>query len=727
MRISVVDLSGRRDVHAVEYRENADHCSLDSVLYVSVPRRITTEELDSQLLSRIRPQWVRAAEAIVLRLHSPQSDLLLADEAVVEMLGSRFGSTPLLMAHLDMDRTVRLTELTPTSVVYDQRQLLDGVRYAELHSWLRQPGVVLPANDDFLYEGPNGYRYQSFMRVGTAIQGTEMLDAVNFWLQPYLNGEPVVLLDSWTILSVGLNLDRYAVESGAPCSGAAGVECLCGYEEDSALLEARLAALRGRTGDAPAFLVSSVVSSRQLHEKLERLVSGVGFDLSSVALYGAPASEGLVFCRPPEIASFWHPESEECPQLDVVTIEPSTYLVNVTGKPKFARLTEERAKAAWGFFERYRGIDYLSVHRQEDNERHHLIHVDVDRLTELPSFEERLEKELHQLPEIDVILSPRHRSAMDLASKVGSLIGAPRVFANEDELPGVSEEDKRLLDAARRILIVDDTLTTGTRLRVYRNFLHRCGFLSDSPPSEIHLLVGLARVDDLVLEKRIADMVDLPERFHAVETLLLPDWDDSECPWCWEQRQLDHLSSRLKPSDALERRRDALSSTAGGLRESLFIPWLDGGVESLPVSTWKLGSGSIFHVESQVELFAAVASALQRLRVAGELGEKYEFPFARVLERQAWLEARFYDPVITAAFLRATKRHDLRAFTIEPELAKGVRTRFEEKGSPDLRGELILAVARGHLPGPLNLSGELLAGGDPGFVRWLRWLLADRV
>lgn len=93
MRIYVVNLGGR-DPHVVEYKGATDQCALDSVLYVSVSRRISLLELDSQLKA-LRSQWRRAGQVIVLRLHSPAAELLQADESVVATLQQRFEGLPM--------------------------------------------------------------------------------------------------------------------------------------------------------------------------------------------------------------------------------------------------------------------------------------------------------------------------------------------------------------------------------------------------------------------------------------------------------------------------------------------------------------------------------------------------------------------------------------------------------------------------------------------------------
>lgn len=727
MRIYVVNLGGR-DPHVVEYKGATDQCALDSVLYVSVSRRISLLELDSQLKA-LRSQWRRAGQVIVLRLHSPAAELLQADESVVATLQQRFEGLPMLLAHLGEDRSIQLTQLgAAVPAVHDPTQLLEAVRSAELHSWLQQPGVVMPANNHFHYEGPNGCRYESFMRVGTAIQGTETLDAVAFWLQPYLDDSPAVVLDAWTIISVALNLGRYASQTGSPCASPGDVECLGAYDEDMDRLRTRLLAILGRAEKRPpALLISSVVSMGNLHRQLEALIREVGFaDVRSVSLYGPAGSEGTVFCRPGEIGRYWQPD-EECPlETPTVPIAASTYLVEVSTEPQRARIREPNAEQASEFFDRYGGEDFLSVHRDEsDTERHHMIHLDVERLVPHPAFAERLNAELQGLPALDAILAPRHPAAAALADAAARRLGTELIVADEGDLPSLPDDQCERLRKASRILLVDDVVISGARLLGYRNFLRRCGFVSPDRRTEIHLLVGVARVRDNLKIAGIEDMVDDHNRFHPVETLLLPDWDKPECPWCWELRQLERFGDEVPLTEKLEERWEMLRNTSRGLRDSLFIPWAHDGDDALPVPVWQLGPGSIFRARTEMDLFVAVASALQSLRAAGDLTERYRYPLAQALDPAFWLSGRYYDPVIAAAILRATRRHDIRTFQLDPDLQEGVSSRL--RNPDDLRGELVMAAARGHLP----IAPEIAPDGslaidpaaDPGFAGLMRRIL----
>jgi len=728
MRIDVVDLHGGRDPHHADFSDVPEDCPWETILYVPVPRTTPRASLEP-LLKRVHTQWRRTAEAVVFRMHEPQAQAFIDDAVVVDMLRRRFEGRPMLLARARPDG-LALEPLVGENDCYRHPALLGAFRFAEQHALLERPGVLLPANDDFHYEGPNGYRYESFIRVGTAIQGIDDLDAIAFWLTPYTAGTPLVVLDSWTIISLGLNLDRYAAQCGFQTPAISGLECPRSYTESDDDLRRRLEGFRERVeGDVPpVMLLSSVISTGHLAGRLADVCQAAGFDdIRAVGIFGAESVDADVMCRDEAVGQYWLPQ--DCPlETPEVTIAASTYLLELSVKPQETTIRIEHAQQAWDFFDRYRGTDCVSVHRdQHDSDRHHMVYIDVGRLARTEAFQPRLDECLERMPDIDVVLAPDHSAAVQLSARVSAALGARHVVADETVLPKLPHDDDAALRNARRILLVDDCLITGARLRGYRHFLRACDFLAGQQPPEIHLLVGVARVDDNTDLRGLADMVDRSDRFYPVETLLLPNWDETDCPWCWEHRQLDALRDNYDLSERVARRIGALEDMRHGMRDELFMPWSATG-EALPVSTWELGPDSIFHADTQAELFAAVASATQSLRSVGDLSERPLYPISRVLDPGYWLTGRYYDPVLTACVLRCTRRHDLRAASIAPRLVEAMAKRLSEDASLELRAELLFAGGRNLLPVPaLGISEDdgVLADhqADPGISGFLRALL----
>lgn len=130
---------------------------------------------------------------------------------------------------------------------------------------------------------------------------------------------------------------------------------------------------------------------------------------------------------------------------------------------------------------------------------------------------------------------------------------------------------------------------------------------------------------------------------------------------------------------------------------------------------------------SEADLFVTVASAAQELRSSDELHpDDYHQPLAKVLDPYLYLRGRYYDPVIIASILRSTRRHDLRASSVENLLRRAVAEKLQHSVYRELRGELLLAIAHGKLPRPHELRTDraLFTAGEAGVTAWLRALVA---
>jgi hypothetical protein len=336
-----------------------------------------------------------------------------------------------------------------------------------------------------------------------------------------------------------------------------------------------------------------------------------------------------------------------------------------------------------------------------------MVHIDVTAMLSVDAFQRGLDKELAGLPSgPDVVLTPNHPAALALADLIVEKLGVPRVICDDNRIASLDGADRDFLDQAHHILLVDDVVITGDRLRSYRGSLERAGFVADH--TSLALLVGLCRTSSLDDRQAIGEMTSYDGGFRAVEDLLLPDWDDDECPWCDEMRRLGTYGETGSVDQRLIERFELLDQTSAGLTDRLYLPW--DGRDDMP-----LGEGSFFgdHDLTDAELFVSVAAALQALRNDEDgLTEYRATPVARVLNPTYWLRGRYYADSIVAAILRATRPHDLRASQIEPRLAKRMMSRALDPESVALRGEFFFSMVRGGLP--LTTEAEALLGETLG-------------
>jgi adenine/guanine phosphoribosyltransferase-like PRPP-binding protein len=707
IRVNVVALDGDTEPLSFDLDTGKSSPVLGTILYVPVPVWVEPREID-RALNRLDGRYLVSADAVVLRVH-PSEWAAFAASTAVEDLAARLTASAILTLHWDGDFQLETRSGSAETVLPAAQTLLPLLREAECRALIARTGVELPPDDTYHYEGPNGRHYRSFLRLGTAIQAVDSLDAIAFWLLPALRGADMLVLDTWTILSLGLNAERYwratAEAVGLPTPAhPLPVECQRRYDEPSSELSQRLRSLRSDAHGEPSVLViNSIVSTGETAGRLREACEQAGFaNVDAIQLFSAPESAAeATFCALPQIGQHYAPAN--CPECDdgsrTVRVLPQTYLLDLAATVHETAIRMPHAQQAIEFFNRYGGVGAVQVHRdQEGEDRHHMVYLDIEALVATPAFRERAAAELQDvLPVgVEVVICPEHRAGRALAGLVCEHLGVPLVAADPERLLELTEDERGLLDGARRVLVADDVVMTGTRLRRYRNMLHRAGFAL-AQDFELHYLAGVARPDDLSGLRGVVDFVHFPERFHYVELLVLPNWGRDECPWCVEADLLAAHGHLVAGNLTLARRAGVLRDTAAGLSHDLFMHWLrDRGLTTDP---FLLGPGSIFSAQDEAELFACLASSLQVLRNNSELNERFTLPVAKVLNRSFTFSGRFYDTAITACLLRATRRHDLRAATTDPDLEAEVRTRLRDAAVSGMQGELLFALQRGHLPG----------------------------
>jgi hypothetical protein len=553
------------------------------------------------------------------------------------------------------------------------------------------------------------------------------LDAVSFWILPLLVDHKPILLDSWTILSLGLNLHRYAHEQGVEAAlDARLVDAISSYSEIDEIIVERVRSLVRGSGTDGLLLVNSTKSSGRLTRRVRQICQNLNYTLKVVSLFsaaeGREEGEEVLCTLPTEFRRYSPAECPDCPGKPVVAVNPSTYLLELSAKAKPARIDAKDAAQAKDFLARYRGRDAITVHRTRHDpyrqQRHHMIHIDVPRLLG-GAFDVRLRELIDSKlrGRVDTVLCPSHPGCLDLARLAATMLGISDsvVVADEEALQPESPVLARL-QKSRGMVLVDDVVTTGRRLRSYKRRFQELGLSSSE--REIHVLIGVGRAPSTEEIEGIADMAHHPrEFFHTVERVMLPDWDESECPWCWERTCLERLNASEALPPSMERRLVRLSND-DGLGSGLFACWSDPNGDAM-----SLGVGSIFGEGiNNAELFFSVASAFQVLREQGRLVEEFQPPIAYLLSPARYISGRFYGTSIGAAMLRAARPHDIRTARWEKTLAKKVTSAMTEPTARELRGELLLAVGQRKLP--LTLSPQSIEfDGEPGLCAVLRRLL----
>lgn len=717
MRINVAAFGSRTFTGALEV-ESSD-ASWNDILLVCLPRHFDVTDLDEQW-QRLDPVVTTHAQAIFLRVHPGDETAYLPRDGLMapglEVLRRRARVPLYVVAWAGAEHQISLAsvpEHAPGATGH-ARTLLAHMARAELTTYANDPRGRLPENDSFHYEGPNGQHYRSFLRVQSILRLPDQLDAAAFWLLPFVEERTVVLLDSSTISVVGLHLAQYVRETGLETDRqVAVVHPMRGYDDELVEVAHRQveAALPNPEHRTHALVLVSVVGTGSLALRGRTLAERLRFDqITSVGIFGAGnEDQALQVGRLNRILAqldddLGRVDASDCQKCrqdrrgssPALIIGRDSYQVEIS-HPIAAELNINAFNPAIDFMGRYEGSNAFTVHRDEPvrglsrRPRHHGVYIDVSILQNEPEFIARFRDKARRLrTSVDVILTPQHDAAVTLGDKASKYTGLPVINRNAEEFHTLDAGERELLSTGR-VLIVDDAIISGSRLRGYR-----LAMLShDLSPTIVHVLVGVCRPTSRKMRQTIANLVhqmgESERTLHSVEDLLLPNMDENDCPWCWE-RSLLHDYGRRGEEIASELIDRAEVLNGNGLTTGLFWGLNDATLPLGPESV--LGSVAL----TDAQIFASVASGLQWLRSEGKLDAEFTPPVAKVLDPAFWADGRFYAEPITASILRAANKHDLTAPIAGREFSRAMQTRWEEAPSANLRIEMLLATIAGKLP-----------------------------
>jgi hypothetical protein len=564
---------------------------------------------------------------------------------------------------------------------------LAAIRWAEFEHILECSRAVFTSPPGAEFRAPSGRLVKSFIRVGNIQYNRDAIDAIFFWMLPYLVNVGAILTDTWSISSIAFNVARLCAIyfSGPPRL----VEMLPSYNDGSDQAQARSRAVVER-------LDADFRVSRSEFDEMLCLISASQtgslaghideiFGSSSLALY---PSFLIIFALGETEQPSLHDlhgdnrftllvEPEERVS-EPVAIDPQVYFP-VQFEDTIFEIDKAVADRSRPFFDRYVGHRLIDVHRTHDDgaarPRHQAIHISTDRLLEVPEFIGRFEAELEKLQTRPMfIVSPPHLAGSKLAVHAGRYFSerghTAKIFAHPnlyiaEPAPTAEEQALRDLltgaDEADAILVLDDAAITGARLSQYQRYIRTEGYRG-----RIDYLVAVARPARPDVWTRLKRYLayrgssNLPRHtVSCVEFLLLPDWHEDSCPWCQETRLYQRwLKGRVLP-ERLAGRVELLSgSSTTGLTSSLFLE-----LPGLP--SLKLGPQSLFtgNAANQAEVVAVVASALQYLRSEASgnrppLGPR-RYPVSTVLNHDDYLCSKWTDSILRATFLRVAVAEEL--------------------------------------------------------------------
>jgi hypothetical protein len=690
------------------------------------------------------PQGTHIASVIAEVRNDPEATFLRANDKPVRLLGSeRF--------ELVLSPNVNpLVSTDPIAVAgIPDEQVIACIREAEMRHLVGIARAILPEAPGRAYLAPSGSLLRSFVRVGNIQFSRASLDALFYWLLPYLAGCGAILTDTWSISSLALNASRllalYSGEIQVP------VELLSEYldgspEREAAAGEAldHLVAEAASLGKPPKILC--IISATQTGSLATRLTGildlycGSAAEVRSVALFkmGESSLPGLLDLT--GTPAFQPLSDADQAVADPVVIDPQLYFPLTFHDIEYS-LRQQDAASGKSFLADYGGHGIISVHRDhvdDSGRRHHGIHLDTVRLVQHPLFRERLRRLVHDLePRPAIVLSPQHEAGVLLAEEIRNTLNdkghAIRVFAHSNLIFGRWSLDEAIelrqsvdaLNETDAILIVDDIFMTGTRLAVYETHLRERGFRG-----RVHYLVGVARTQGVEAweeRRRMRTYRPPTEKTHfqrntmdAVEKFFLPYWQESQCPWCLERDLYVRRASEGADLPPLLAQRLGMlqQSSATGMRDDLFL--VPSGRPS-----YAIARGSVFAEPgaSQADVFASVAAGVQALRCSPLSGKPplgpRRFPVSTVLKGQEYLHDTYTDPILRASILRASEPDELvyadpRRENQRTEWVSALLT-SDRADEWELAPELILAAALGKCT--IDMEPGILGAAESRGVR----------
>ena len=630
-----------------------------------------------------------------------------------------------------------LSETYKKGLVIDEdvSPLIDELRNTELIRMIKQSDALLTAGDNYKFHLPSGATSNYFVRAGNIQTGRHNLDAIFFWMLPYLADVDGILVDSWSIGSIALNCSRLIGRYASGGRRNLRVEIRSSYVDSKPDTRVDLGDLAERVSygwDSPFLSLFSVIMTGRSIGNLCSALQAEGCPVELIrllVLFGR--IEGSIEVNGTAVPELCRLDLEEEKTLNTpeegdttIEIDQSTYFP-VFIKEKEVSLLMSLARRNQSFFRRYEASNGIHIHRNSmiDGQfyRHHGIYIDVQKLLRTKSFIVRLNKILHKVENVPrFIFVPPHDAGKDLASSIATFFGergkgVPRVIVHLDlswpmssmlddqddlhmkslhvELSSLKETDS--------IMILDDVVTTGERLLAYQKRLRDIEYRG-----EIDYLVGVQRMpsrDDykVLSSTLIQNNLGNPHRVACVDEVVLPNWDQENCPLCVEERFLGRLlegSTSNLPQWVKERFRDLRNAMDTGIIDDVFLAIPDCPPLRLTINSYFASENA-----PQAVVLSSVAAAIQELR-------RYEKPQNRLDSKGFPLRTvyklsdfnRYSDGILRASILRSLMPEELRRVSREGresliDLGRALFTSCrDDEGS--MTSEVALSIGLGKLP-----------------------------
>jgi hypothetical protein len=533
----------------------------------------------------------------------------------------------------------------------------------ELRKYVSSASVLFEHGGTAFFQIPAGTFHDYFIRIGNTQSVPNFATSAFFWSLPYIKNVTTFFAESWSISTTAATFSSLQnLYAGSDVSRWKFAHSYFpGSDPDEDLLRS---AMKEQFGIPGRFLLlNSFSSSGRLAAQFDqiRLATGAGESemLSlfadsrvnephhSVLLDVAPMLNDLDLKGKADL-----PLPSGAP---VFSVHPSTYF------PDYRRVNPSKFRIGGidynkSFFERFSGKGIFSVNRRGRNVpqfarsstpgsmRHHAFHVDAPKLFRDGLFREALKSALSERESPTVYLTNGTEAASELVDScrtVLSQLEVPKILCNDPSYQRLVETEgiaSIVSDPQQRLLIVVPLVISGSTLGNVQIKLRELERHYGAIKCNVSILVGLLRPSHSTKLKELKGLYLKNPANTArgwtdpviVESIVLPNWQESQCPWQRERLfwmgVLDGVELSEDEFLRISSRANLLAaSTNSGLTGSDVFYTSDGSsLRFNPKSLWLddskvekidfLGDKTNEARSSEADLCCAVASALQLWR-----------------------------------------------------------------------------------------------------------------
>jgi len=547
-----------------------------------------------------------------------------------------------------------------------------ALRQAELSAILRWTNAVYE-DDNHHYHLPSGWHADKFVRLGNACCSVVDNRRIADWVLGHVSASTDLLADTGTILPLLQEVQRH-------CQHKFGwntkIDALGTYPGMDALVNG-VDDLRARSqGRRDIAFVVSVNSSGGSYRRFEKMIASTGRDSTIVICETNPAAiprDDTLVLLP---SNRWKPESngkcKRCGSPALVVVHPSTYEPSASYTVRRSAVTGVIARKSASLFESLSASGAVRLHYDSDAGSHYSVWIDTPVLLNNLECNERFSSFISELETPDLVLVPDGPASEQLVFAAKRATRLDPVLVLHDGPLAESAIDS--IQRADHILIVDDTIVSGTTLGMLRVAIYRAAQLVGRNP-RVSVAVFLARPSRRSDMRRVNRpyMTSEGANIHALFEALLPT--AFGCSFCSERSLLRAWYERLTPrSQATASDRLAVLDTE--MRDQLFLG-SSGGPDLVEAGSL-LTAGSFFGELSESTGFAAASSAVQT--VLDSLETMRGALSAKIIDIAAALDA-YFDPCLLVGILRTTTKDQVRFATEDSAIVARYATMAEFGGA----------------------------------------------